>query len=603
MPGGRLRDSSRKRPARASRSTRRIASTARPATSRTRPRTSTGSSPKAAEDRIIRICRLIAASIALAGAATAAEARVAPRSPLSIYAEARAAALAGALDRASAGYVAALAAAPDNELIARQALGHAVTVGDWELALAAARALERRNVQLPDARFLLLAEALRTHDWRAARVQIDAVEREQLFAFTAPVLRAWLALDSHDGDPLAALAAAGAQGPAAGYAAEHRALLLLAMGRPEAAGEIARAARSAGPRELRLRVAAAALLAERRSRDGALALLEGNGPSIAATRRLIEAGRPVPGAIAGADAGLAELLVRLALDLHSQDLSALGAMFARVATRLAPDNSEAWMVAAELLAQQDKDQLAVALLGNVGPEDPFAATAREQRIRLLVSGGDREGALAVALSATRTDAANRADWVRLGEVYCALGRRAESADAFGRALAAAGGHDEAGADWALWLMRGGALDEAGNWPDARGALQRAYRLAPEQPFVLNYLGYAELIRHENPDEAERLIREAHRLAPDNDAITDSLGWALYLRGELPEAIALLERAAEAQPADVEINEHLGDAYFAAGRRVEARFAWKAAMVYAEGAAATRIGAKMEAGLTRALAAR
>ena len=78
-------------------------------------------------------------------------------------------------------------------------------------------------------------------------------------------------------------------------------------------------------------------------------------------------------------------------------------------------------------------------------------------------------------------------------------------------------------------------------------------------------------------EAERLIREAHRRAPDNAAITNSLGWALYLKGKLPEAIALLERAAQGEPADVEINEHLGDAYFAAGRRVEARFAWTAAL--------------------------
>jgi len=456
---------------------------------------------------------------------------------------------------------------------------------------------------LPDARFLVLAEALRTRDWRAARTQIDAVEREQLFAFTVPVLRAWLAFGSGEGDPLAALDAAGGQGAAAGYAAEHRGLLLIAMGRPEGPGEIARAARSAGPRGSRLKIAGAALLASRGSRDPALALLEGNSPSIAAARRLIEAGRPVPGAIAAADAGMAELMVRLALDLHGQDLTALGAMFARIATRLAPDSSEAWMVAAELLARQERHRLAVTLLGNVGAEDPFAATAREQRIRLLVGGGDREGALAVAVAATEADAASRSDWIRLGEVYGELGRRAESADAFGRALTVAGDNDDSQAEWALWLMRGGALDQADNWPEARRALQQAYRLAPEQPFVLNYLGYAQLVRRENVAEAERLIREAHRLAPDNSAITDSLGWALHLRGEHGEAIALLERAAQGEPDDVEINEHLGDAYFAAGRRVEARFAWKAAQVYAEGAVRIRIAAKIETGLTRELAAR
>jgi Flp pilus assembly protein TadD len=245
----------------------------------------------------------------------------------------------------------------------------------------------------------------------------------------------------------------------------------------------------------------------------------------------------------------------------------------------------------------------VPLLANVAADDPFAITIRDQRIRILLDGGDRDAALAEATAATAAASAATTDWVRLGEVYSALGRQAEAAAAFGRAIAVRHEGDDGQAEWALQLMRGGALDEAGNWPDARGALRQAYRLAPEQPFVLNYLGYAELVRHENPDEAERLIREAHRLAPDNDAITDSLGWALYLRGRLPEAIAMLEQAAQGEPADVEINEHLGDAYFAAGRRVEARFAWKAALVYADAAATTRIAAKMETGLTPQLAAR
>ena len=175
--------------------------------------------------------------------------------------------------------------------------------GNWRLALDAAHALERRGALLPDARFLLLGEAFRTRDWRAAGAQIDAIEREQIFAFTVPVLRAWLAFGSRQGDPLALLAAAGDQGAAAGYAAEHRALLLLALGREEGPGEIARAARSAGPRAERLRIAGAALLARRRARPAALALLEVDVPSTAAARRLVEAGRPLPGAIDGADAG------------------------------------------------------------------------------------------------------------------------------------------------------------------------------------------------------------------------------------------------------------------------------------------------------------
>ena len=184
----------------------------------------------------------------------------------------------------------------------------------------------------------------------------------------------------------------------------------------------------------------------------------------------------------------------------------------------------------------------------------------------------------------------------------AMDRPREAAVAFNRAIEARAA-DSAHPEWSLWLMAGGAHDRADEWPQARAALQRAHSLAPTEPLVLNYLGYAQLERRENMEEAERLVREAHRLAPDNAAITDSLGWALFLRGQREEGVALLERAAEASPADVEINEHLGDAYYGVGRRVEARFAWAAARVHAEGADRTRIEAKIDSGLTPTLAAR
>ena len=486
-------------------------------------------------------------------------------------------------------------------MIAQQAFAHAVTAGDWTLVQNALRILDRRGAIQPDSRLFLLAEALRAHDWRAAGARIDAIESDHLFAFAVPVLRAWLAVSSGEGDPLAALAAAGTQGPSAAYAAEHRALILIAMGRSEGAAELVRAARSAGPRGDRLRVAGAALLA-RRDRTAALALLEGDRAPIVAARRLLEAGQPLPGAIAGADAGLAELLVRLSIDLQGQQITQLAANFARLATWLAPDSSESWMVAAELYAAGDKHRLAVDLLQSIPAADPFVATARDQRIRLLAEGGQSEAAVAEALAAAHAAGADAGDWARLGEVYARLDRHAEAADAFAHALAVHNAHDDQ-EEWTLWLARGGSLEEAGNWPAARDALRRAYALAPDQPFVLNYLGYAQLVRRENVGEAERLVREAHRLAPDNAAITDSLGWALYLKGQLPEAIALLEEAARGQPADVDINEHLGDAYFAAGRRVEARFAWRAAAVYAEGAAAARIAAKIETGLPPRIAQR
>jgi len=529
-------------------------------------------------------------------------ARVEPRTPLAAYVHARTAASAGALEQASAGFAAAIDNAPDNGLVAAQALAHGVTAGDWPLSLRAAATLERLGELPPDARFLLVADAFRSGDWRAARRHVDAVERERLFAFAAPVLRAWLAHGSGQGDPLAALPEA-AGGAATAYAAEHRPLLLAAAGRPEAARLMLEGQAEGGARGLRLRLAAAGALARRGERAAALALLEGEEAPLAVGRRLIAARRPVPGAVATAPAGVAELMLRIALDLNAQELTAVAASFARLATFAAPDNSHAWMIAAELLAEDDRRDLAVALLDNVAAADPFAEAARDQRIRLLLQAGEGERAQTLAEAAAAAPGASAADLVRLGEVLLDRERADEAARAFERALELRAGDESAPPEWALWLFRGGAHDEAGDWPAAKAALEQAYRLAPGQPLVLNYLGYAQLERRENMEEAERLVREAHRLAPDNAAITDSLGWALFLKGEIDEAVALLELAVEGAPADVEINEHLGDAYYSAGRRLEARYAWAAARVYAEGEAAARLDAKIEAGLTPQLAAR
>jgi Flp pilus assembly protein TadD len=122
-------------------------------------------------------------------------------------------------------------------------------------------------------------------------------------------------------------------------------------------------------------------------------------------------------------------------------------------------------------------------------------------------------------------------------------------------------------------------------------------LAPDQPLLLNFLGYAKLERGEDMDAAEAMIRKASDLAPDEASITDSLGWAQFKRGKMADAIATLQRAAEKDPDQAEIQEHLGDALFRSGRRFEARFAWQAGMVTAEDDVAGRLKAKLAAGLT------
>ena len=332
-------------------------------------------------------------------------------------------------------------------------------------------------------------------------------------------------------------------------------------------------------------------------------MLAGDAAPLAAARRIVEAKDPLPGALGGAADGIAELLVRIAVDLSAQDVAPLGLSFARLATFLAPENSAAWLVTAEMLGAADQHDAAIAALQSVPARDPFASGAAERRVAQLAAAGRSEEALAELRAATAADPAAIGAWTQLGDQLSDLGRHGEAAEAYGKAVALSdqgvgGGHPA----WALWLLKGGAHTQAGEWPQGKAALQKAYELAPEQAVVLNYLGYSQLERRENIVEAEKLIREASRLQPDDASITDSLGWALHVRGDHDKAIELLERAARGQPADAAINEHLGDAYYSAGRRFEARYAWQAALVYAEGKVADRIRAKLETGLSPELAA-
>jgi Flp pilus assembly protein TadD len=558
---------------------------------------------KAAEGRTIPICKRVAGLLAVLLAASPAAATVDDRAELAAYARARAADSFGASGQAARRYASALALSPDNQVLAARALNQSLVAGDYHVAVQAARILDRAGRLAPDSRLLLLTDALRNRDWGRANAQVDAIAVDQIYGFMVPILRAWIALESGRGDPLVILGASNANPLSVVYAAEQRPFLLLAAGkRREGAVELLKLTEKSGGRALRLRIAGAATLA-RKDREAAAELLAGDAAPLRSARALLASRKRIPGEIAGARAGIAEFLVRVAVDLHGQNATALAIAHARLSTFLAPENSETWLVTSDLLAAQDKNADALAALANVAADDPFAANATDSRSKLLVALGDKQAALAQAEAATAAASAGTADWVRLGELYLEMDRPEDSARAYAAAIERAKAAPvSAEPEWTLWLLRGSALEEADRWPEAKAALEQAYKLAPDQPLVLNYLGYSQLERRENLAEAERLIREASRLRPEDASITDSLGWAHYVRGNIRSAIELLEKAAAGEPADPAINEHLGDAYFSAGRRFEARYAWEAALLYADEKDAGRIRAKIEAGLSPKLAA-
>lgn len=548
-------------------------------------------------DRIIPICRPLAA-LALASAALSSPAIAATDRALHAYVQARLAADDGQLDRAAAAYSEAVALSPDDPDLRRDAFDQAVAAGDRVLATALADQLEAAGLGTADTRLVRLADAVTRRNWRDATAIRDQLVSNGGFSFAMPVIDAWLAAGRHDArKALAALQAADGQPMLTrAYVEEHRAYLLGALGRvDEARAAYEPLLAGSGGRVSRIRLAAGAMLARAGRREVALEVLAGSDSPLAAARAAIAAGQVPPGGITTPAEGLAELFARIAADLGRQRAAVISLSSARLATFLAPQNAEGWLITADLLSNGRKPEAAIAALDHVGPGDPYYRRAVSAKTGLLIVLDRKDEAMALARAQTETAGAEVADWTRYGDVLNALDRHGEAADAYARALDLA---PAAGADrWQILLMRGSALEQSGSWATAEPVLREAMTLAPDRGIVLNYLGYSLLEHGGDLDEAERLIARAHDLNPEQGAIVDSLGWVNYRQGRFEQAIQLLERAAASEPVEPTINEHLGDAYWRVGRMVEARFAWQAALVGAEGEdLRTRLNRKIDWGL-------
>ena len=500
--------------------------------------------------------------------------------------KARAAAADGAVDAAAAGYAAALAAAPGDEVVAIRAYRNALAAGDLALARRAAAVLVRSDVAPPDTAILAFADAVKARSKVAADDAMGRIGAGPL-DFLTPVLRAWVAFD-RGSDPFQILDNANESGLSRRYIAEHRALLLLASNRREEGLAALRAAMGADPGSIDLRWNAASLLAGIGDRRTANDLLAGDDPTMAGLRRSLVAARP------GTAFGTSRLLTRLAADLQGQQTQVLGILLTRSALSLDPGDDRARLLLAAALSEENAFDRAQLVLGTIKPASPFYSAAVAERIELRRKQGDSVQALALAESLASARGASERDLRRYADILSDQGRDAEAAKLYAEALARAG----TTANWVHHLQLGGALERSGNWAEALPHLRKAVELAPDEPVALNYLGYAQVERGENLTEAVALLERASRLQPENPAITDSLGWGYYRSGDLARALPLLERAAQGQPASATINEHLGDAYWRAGRRFEARYAWRAAALYAEGEQKARLSSKLADGVVR-----
>lgn len=289
----------------------------------------------------------------------------------------------------------------------------------------------------------------------------------------------------------------------------------------------------------------------------------------------LAANAPAP-ALTPADAGAVLVFAASQAALENRDLE-LGLRLIQLSLALNPRDDMARIALGDALGDLDRPVEAQAAFAAVPAASPYADIARAAQVYLLIGQGRREDALALAAKTAGGPSPSVRALQAQADAYRSLERYAQAEAIYDRLATAAGET----ADWRLLYARGAMRERLQRWAESEADLRRALLASGNDPEVANYLAYSWVERGENLKEAVTMLEAAVRDAPRAGHIVDSLGWALFKLGQTDRAIDQLERAAAMLPGDPTINDHLGDAYWAADRKLEARFQWTRAALQAK----------------------
>ncbi|MBB4053291.1 tetratricopeptide (TPR) repeat protein [Devosia subaequoris] len=492
----------------------------------------------------------------------------------------------------------------DNPILIERAFVALATDGQIGKAASTARRMLELDPANELAELVVASEALKERRYGSAVRQLGQISQDSFSGITAGILRAWAMVGDNRGDDAQALMEKLGANGLDEFLVFHRALMAEAAGDTELALELAARAFEAEPYVARMAEVYARMLANAGRFDEAVAVLdafEGEGlthPIIEIVRESIEAGRRPGVFAANVQIGAAEMFHGIGVALSRDGSSDLALVFLRLGVYLDPGADVISLALGQLLDIAGQHQAANQIYDAIPANSAMKPMAVVRIAQNLDATGDRAEAIRRLhnIIATRPDDLDAVsvlgDLLRYDEDYLA------AAEAYTKALEITGG--ESPADWRFYYVRGIAYERAKEWPKAEADFLKALDLNPDQPQVLNYLGYSWIDQDMHLVRALEMIETAVAAQPQDGYIIDSLGWAFYKLDRMEEAVETLERAVMLLPNDPEINDHLGDAYWKVGRKLEARFQWNIARSVDEtGNVAERVGPKLAEGLTPA----
>ena len=293
-------------------------------------------------------------------------------------------------------------------------------------------------------------------------------------------------------------------------------------------------------------------------------------PLISAEMKDLAAGEKLPALVDSPQAGAAEALYGLGASIGRRGGEDLALIYLQLALYLEPTHAMALLSLADLYESLKKPDLAIKVYDRI-PPSPLRRNADIQ-VASDLDQLERTDEAKKRLEHLITEHPKDTEAiVAFGNILRGRKQFAECADVYGKAIANVPKPEKS--NWVMFYFRGICYERSKQWPNAEVDLKKALELYPDQPLVLNYLGYSWVDQGVHMDEGMNMIRRAVEQRPDDGYIVDSLGWAYFRTGNYAEAVKNLERAVELKPEDPTINDHLGDAYWRVGRALEARFQW------------------------------